>query len=270
MSQLCGGPVKGLLCDITGVLRESSSTDDGTLIPGSIDAISKLEETGVKCKYVTNESQSTRADLHAKLLRLGFSMSEESIMPPALAAKQFIKQNNLRPHLLVHPNVLPEFEDLPKDDPNCVVLGDAVELFNYESLNTVFRLIKEKNCEFISLGKGKYYREDGSLTLDVGPFTVGLEFACGKEAVVCGKPDKQFFKAGWESMNLSCDDVVMVGDDIISDVGGAQKAGIRGILVRTGKYTSADENHEQVKPDQIVDNLAALADIIIAHNKTFS
>ena len=40
------------------------------IFKGSIEAISKLEENGVKCKYVTNESQSTRADLHAKLLRL--------------------------------------------------------------------------------------------------------------------------------------------------------------------------------------------------------
>jgi len=28
----------------------------------------------------------------------------------------------------------------------------------------------------------------------------------------------------------------MIGDDIISDVGGAQACGIRGIQVRTGKY----------------------------------
>ena len=41
-----------------------------------------------------------------------------------------------------------------------------------------------------SLGKGKYYREDGELTLDVGPFAAALEFATGKEAQV-GK--KLFF-----------------------------------------------------------------------------
>ena len=29
-------------------------------------------------------------------------------------------------------------------------------------------------------------------------------------------------QAGWESMDLKSEDVVMVGDDIISDVGGAQ------------------------------------------------
>ena len=57
----------------------------------------------------------------------------------------------------------------------------------------------------------------------------------------------------------------MVGDDIVSDVGGAQKAGIRGVLVRTGKYTDKDENHPLVKPDLIVDNFKALVDIILKH-----
>ena len=28
----------------------------------------------------------------------------------------------------------------------------------------------------------------------------------------------------------------MIGDDIINDVGGAQSAGIKGVLVKTGKY----------------------------------
>jgi len=75
-----------------------------------------------------------------------------------------------------------------------VVLGDAVEKFTYNNLNTVFRLVKEKQCRLISLGKGKYYREDGQLTLDVGPFTAAVEFASDQTALVCGKPDKAFFQ----------------------------------------------------------------------------
>jgi ribonucleotide monophosphatase NagD (HAD superfamily) len=33
----------------------------------------------------------------------------------------------------------------------------------------------------------------------------------------------------------------MIGDDAASDVGGALKAGLQGILVRTGKYRPGDE-----------------------------
>ena len=75
----------------------------------------------------------------------------------------------------------------------------------------------------------------------------------------------------------------MVGDDVVSDVGGAQKAGIRGVLVRTGKFryslelrensspqitcclrAGVDEPHHTVKPDLVVDNLAALIDTLLS------
>lgn len=61
---------------------------------------------------------------------------------------------------------------------------------------------------------------------------------------------------------------VMVGDDIVSDVGGAQKCGMRGVLVRTGKFTTSWESHPYVTPDFIADNLAEAVDRIIeAHKK---
>ena len=40
----------------------------------------------------------------------------------------------------------------------------------------------------------------------------------------------------------------MVGDDVESDVGGAQRAGLRGVLVRTGKY----------REDALIDSIADL------------
>ena len=55
----------------------------------------------------------------------------------------------------------------------------------------------------------------------------------------------------------------MVGDDVVSDVAGAQAAGIRGALVRSGKYTPADETHPLVRPDIVVDNLAQLVEMIL-------
>ena len=51
----------------------------------------------------------------------------------------------------------------------------------------------------------------------------------------------------------------MVGDDIDSDVGGGQAAGLAGILVRTGKYRKAYVDESEVKPDAIFDSIAELA-----------
>jgi phospholysine phosphohistidine inorganic pyrophosphate phosphatase len=46
----------------------------------------------------------------------------------------------------------------------------------------------------------------------------------------------------------------MIGDDVISDVGGAMNCGMKGILVRTGKFRPDDEHRPSVKPTLIVDN----------------
>lgn len=55
----------------------------------------------------------------------------------------------------------------------------------------------------------------------------------------------------------------MIGDDIIGDVQGAMDAGMRGVLVRTGKFRPEDENHPTIKPSGIVDNLASAVDMIL-------
>ncbi|CAG2119715.1 unnamed protein product [Medioppia subpectinata] len=80
-----------------------------------------------------------------------------------------------------------------------------------------------------------------------------------------GKPSKEYYSAAIESMNLTPEDVVMIGDDINSDIGGAQRNNMRGLLVRTGKYRPSDENHPKVTPDAIVNNLADAVDQILAH-----
>jgi len=261
---LNGSSVQGVLCDITGVLAESSSEGDGTVVTGSVDAIHRLLDAGIKVKFVTNESARTRASLHAKLTRLGYTINIEDILTPALAMMVLIKEQQLRPHLLVNKNVIEDFHGVETENPNCVVLGDAVDEFSYANLNTAFQvLLKSSSMQLFSLGKGKFYKEDTGLNLDVGPFTAALEFASEKKAVVCGKPDKTFFQAGLSALGLGAEKVVMVGDDIVSDVGGAQAAGIRGVQVRTGKFRPSDENHPLVKPDLVVDNLKGLVDALL-------
>jgi ribonucleotide monophosphatase NagD (HAD superfamily) len=49
-----------------------------------------------------------------------------------------------------------------------------------------------------------------------------------------------------------------VGDDLEADVGGAQAAGMKGILVRTGKFREGDLEASPVRPDAVVASLADL------------
>ncbi|XP_066994001.2 phospholysine phosphohistidine inorganic pyrophosphate phosphatase [Anabrus simplex] len=252
-------PINGVLLDISGVLKDGTS-----VIKGSIEAVNKLREAGLLIKLVTNETQETRRSLAQSLASLGFSVEEKDIIPPCPALIRLLIQEKLRPHLLVHPNVMQEFEGIDMTNPNCVVIGDAAENFTYENLNTAFRILMDlENPRLFSLGRGRYYRQDRDLMLDVGVYTAALEFATGVRAEIVGKPQPEFFKSALEDMGVKPEEAVMIGDDIVSDVGGAQDCGLAGVLVRTGKFRPSDEAHPCVKPDAIVDNLAKAAELIL-------
>lgn len=252
-------PIRGVLCDISGVLKDGSN-----VIPGSIEAVNLIQESGLPFRLVTNESQETRTSLARKLTMLGFNVNEKDILPPCPTLVELLRKENLRPHLLVHNELMPEFEGIDSSNPNCVVIGDAAEAFTYESLNDAFRvLINSEHPRLFTLGRGRYYKEKNNLMLDVGVFAVALEYAAGVTAEVVGKPHPQFFMSALNDMGILPEEAVMIGDDIVSDVGGAQTCGVAGVLVRTGKYRHSDESHPSVKPDAVVDNLAQAVEYLL-------
>jgi ribonucleotide monophosphatase NagD (HAD superfamily) len=73
---------------------------------------------------------------------------------------------------------------------------------------------------------------------------------------VVGKPAPAFFAAVLAGLGVRPADVVMVGDDVESDVGGAMRAGLAGVLVRTGKYRPEAVAASGIKPTATVDSVA--------------
>lgn len=65
----------------------------------------RLRESGLKVRFVTNETQDSKASLVTKLQRMGFELTEDEVVAPCPAMMHELKAKGLRPHLLVHPNV---------------------------------------------------------------------------------------------------------------------------------------------------------------------
>ncbi|XP_068876326.1 phospholysine phosphohistidine inorganic pyrophosphate phosphatase isoform X1 [Aphelocoma coerulescens] len=228
--------VRGLLLDVSGVLYDSGA-DGGVPIAGSAEAVRRIKASGLKLQLCTNETQATRENFVRKLRAMGFDVSVAEVTAPAPAACHLLKERGLRPHLLVHDDLIPEFAEIDKTNPNCVVLGDAAENFTYANLNKAFQLLIEmEKPVLISLGKGRYYKETDGLKLDVGAYMKALEYACDIQAEVVGKPAKRFFESALAELGVPPEQAIMIGDDIVSDVGGAQQCGMRALQVRTGKY----------------------------------
>jgi HAD superfamily hydrolase (TIGR01458 family) len=244
--------VGGLLVDLDGTLYVGDEP-----VEGAREAIGKLKSSGLVIRYVTNTTRKPRREVREHLLSLGFEVEEAEIFTPARAAAGLIGDRSCFP--LVDESLLEDLGGitLTEDRPDHVLVGDLGEGFTYDRLNAAFRCLMD-GAGLIALQKNRYWRREDGLALDAGPFVAALEYASGESATVVGKPEVNFFRLALEDLGLEAHEVAMVGDDAEADVAGAQAAGLRGILLRTGKYRPETEG----RPDLLLDSFAALPEAL--------
>jgi HAD superfamily hydrolase (TIGR01458 family) len=149
----------------------------------------------------------------------------------------------------------------PTGKPDAVVLGDLAHRWTHALLNEAFRAVLD-GALLVALQKDRYWMGTSGLEMDVGPYAAALEFATRGEALVAGKPNAAFYHSVLQSVDIApqdAADATMIGDDVWSDVQGAQGAGLNGWLVRTGKFREDVLVASGVTPDRILGSLAELA-----------
>src|SRR5207247_6470655 len=128
--------------------------------------------------------------------------------------------------------------------------------FTFELLNDLFRKLLG-GAELVALQKNMYWLTEGKLTIDAGAFVAALEYASGKTAHLVGKPSCDFFNLALANIGLPASRVAMVGDDIEADIEGAQGAGLKAILVKTGKFQE-EVQKVGIPPDALIESIADL------------
>ncbi|MGB0372270.1 MAG: TIGR01458 family HAD-type hydrolase [Opitutales bacterium] len=249
--------ISGLLVDLDGVLYVG-----GEVIPGAIEALDKLREQRIPFRFVTNTTTRTAESLVRKLGRLGFSVAPEEIFSAVTATLGYLKsQSEELPsvHAVVRDSVLPEFRDFPRDDesPDFVVVGDIGASWSYGLMNRIFRQLNA-GARLLAMHRNRFFLSEDGLCVDIGCFVAGLEHVSGQEAIVIGKPNRAFFETASNSLGCPLSEIAMIGDDLVSDVGAAQALGMKGIQVRTGKFSEEQLEQSGVTPDALVDSIAGL------------
>lgn len=255
-----------MLIDLDGVLYEGERP-----VPGAAAAVAWLADREIPHLFLTNTTSRPRDALVEKLAGLGVETGAERILTPPVAADRWLARNAPGPAALFVPEAtsaelgsVPRLPDDAEAGAASVVLGDLGAGWSFAVLNRAFRLLMgEPRPLLVALGMTRYWRAPDGLRLDVAPFVKALEHASGAEAVVLGKPARPFFETALDLLGADPSrpaEVVMIGDDVVGDVGGAQRAGLRGVLVRTGKFRPADLERDDVQPDAVLGSIAELPD----------
>lgn len=241
------------LFDLDGVFYADTQP-----IPGGADVIARLRRRGVPFRFITNTTSKGRAALARKLQSFGVDAQPRDIFVPAVAAAQFLIERQASGVFFTTDDTRAELAAAREDrlHPDYLVLGDLGDDWTFDRLNRALRYLLG-GAQLIALGMSRYWHADDGPRLDVGPIASALAFAVGQQPIVLGKPARAFFLMAAHDLAVEPAQCVMVGDDIVTDIGGAQAVGMRGLLVRTGKFRPADLDGE-VKPDKIVDSIADL------------
>ena len=224
--------IKGIFFDLDGVLYIGKEP-----IARAIEAVDKIREQGYQCRFVTNTSTLSTESIRDKINAMGFNVVQSEIMSAPQAAINFLKkQPNPVCRLLLADDVKNYFAQFPQSDTaaNFVVIGDIGDSWTYALLNEVFSCLMN-GAKLIAIHKNRFWQTESGLHMDIGAFIAGLEYASNTEAMIIGKPSPAFYQSALSDMELNAQEVLMVGDDIDSDIGGAQQSNINGVLVRTGQ-----------------------------------
>jgi HAD superfamily hydrolase (TIGR01458 family) len=252
------------LIDINGVLYT-----DNKPIAGAAETIDYLRDNRFSFRFISNATQSCRATLHKKLRRFGFDIREKELFTAPVATARYIKKTKMRRCFLittgdVHKDFRKEGIVLTDKRPDHVVIGDAGKDFTYEQMNTAFNYILE-GADLIAMEKDRCWMSPEGLCLCAGPYVSALEYATGKKAILTGKPSKEFIKMALMDMKANSSETISIGDDPVTDVHGSQRLGMKGWIVKTGKYKGVDLKH--VKPDAILGSIAELKTILSKDGK---
>lgn len=247
--------LKGILFDLDGVLFVGSKP-----IKGAIEAVAIIRASGIPCRFVTNTSTLSLVSLQNKINALGFSIPANEIIS-APQATLFYLQRQHEPvcRLLLADDIKKDFAQFRQSDTDVdyIVVGDIGAAWTYQLLNEVFNQLMQ-GAKLIAIHKNRFWQTEQGLQLDIGAFIHGLEYASGTQAMIIGKPSADFFQIALDDMGLQAAEVAIIGDDIDVDVAGGQNVGLKGILVRTGKYRQAYADASAVKPVLVVDSVADL------------
>lgn len=254
--------VQGILFDLDGVIY-----DGETPIPGATATVDWARERKIPFLFVTNTTSRPRSAIVDKLDRMGVQAAEDDIWTPAAAATLWLQSHAAEPAALFVPGATTaEFEEVATCDPRAeagaksVVVGDLGDAWDFATLNRAFRLLhSDPSATLVALGMTRYWMSPTGPSLDVAPFVAALGHAASRQPVVLGKPAQPFFEAAAAKIGWNAVDLLMIGDDIRADVGGAQAAGMQGALVKTGKFKPGDLEGD-IRPDLVLESVAELPD----------
>ena len=250
--------IKGFLFDLDGVF-----CIDKDVLPGAIKTLDYLNSQNIPYRFLTNTTTKSRPSLFKKLIDLKFPININHIISASYAGVLKLKElGSPTCELILQEDSKKDYFEftINTHKPEYIVIGDLDKDWSFEIIDDIFNKVIN-GSKILALHKGKYFKTSKGMQIDSGAFIKGIEYASSTESIVVGKPEKDFFNIAIKDIQIPKKNLMMVGDDIVNDIQGAQDSGVKAALVKTGKYRYDLFKKSNIKPNLIINSIDEIIDL---------
>jgi 4-nitrophenyl phosphatase len=261
--------MQGFIIDLDGTLYRGNS-----IIAHAAQFVNTLQEHRLPYLLVTNNSSRTPDDVAEHLAQMDIHVSPSHILTSAQAAAWYMKHVYSHRGLSVYCigerglqqaltqqgyELVDNHHDLQHVD---FVVQGIDRSFDYSKLVQAIRYV-DSGAIFINTNPDRLLPSDRLLYPGAGSIAASIQYACGIQPIVIGKPSSIIIEYAIEQLGIAKSHIWVVGDNVATDILGGYRTGCKTALVLTGITTPDNLLDElaksQVQPDIVCDDLRQLA-----------
>ncbi len=229
------------------------------LIPGAVKVFQILKRMEKNVLFVTNNVLLTREGFAKKLQNFGISARAVQIFNPSLPAVQLCKGKKV---FCLGEGLVTELRKsgirTVEAKPDVVLMGED-RTITFDKLSRA-SLFVGNGSKFYKTAIGSIFIYGNKKLPGVGAMAKAVEFTCGKEAELIGKPSK-YMQNIIRELNLEPDKTVLFGDECNSDIILGNRLGFKTALVLSGRDTEGDylAARGESEPSMVLKSIAEIA-----------
>jgi len=253
-------PQRGWLFDLDGTVYLGEA-----LIPGAADTIAALRAAGRRVGFLSNKPLYTREDYAEKLTGLGVPTRPDEVVSSSIVLARHLQRLDAGAPVFVigEPPLIGElrahgFEVRADADVRWVVIAFD-RTFDYAKLNTALQAVRRHDARLIATNPDRTCPTAEGEIPDCAGMMAAVEAVTGKTVeVIVGKPSPIILEVALATLGVAAADCVIVGDRIETDIVMGKRLGLATVLVLSGITRPGDPRIVELRPDLVVDSIAAL------------
>jgi NagD protein len=248
---------EGFIIDMDGVIYHGNK-----ILPGVIDFLNWLENSGKKYLFLTNSSERTPKELHEKLKRLGINIGEEHFYTSALATANFLSSQkpNGSAYIIGDAGLIHAMYSVGYSvnnvNPDYVVVGDT-HSYNFEKVELAVNLVI-KGAKLIGTNPDVSGPVENGITPSTKALIAPIEIATGKKAYYVGKPNPLMMRIALKILGVKRENAIVIGDRMDTDVRCGLESELDTLLVLSGITAVNEIDNFPYRPHYVLNGVIDL------------